>query len=229
MSGDDRWTRVGSFLNAESTRRNPVDAVCDGCRRLLHADSCSVMVHSRSGLVAMSGSDVMAARADEIQVVGGEGPTVLASESDLPVVIADVGHGDERWADALRSLGALGIGAVMALPLRQGRARLGVLSCYWSSSTTIASELYADAVVYSDIVTEILLQQLAAANVDVASAVGAASLASPIVQQAVGMLAERHGINVVEAQVRLRASAYADGLRIVDVARRVVNRQEDAS
>ena len=223
MSVGDRWQRMSSTIDESLSRLDPVAAACDGVRRALGAAGCSILVRSASGLLTMSGSDEFSSAADEVQVVMGEGPALAADTSDLPVLLPDVSRPDDRWLVAAQSLSDCGVGGVVALPLRSGRARFGVLTSYWRTPVTISAEMYADGLVLADIVTELLVQHLAGESIDFDQSLG--SLGSPIVQQAVGMLAERYGVDVAEAQVRLRAMAFRRESAVVELAQRIVNRE----
>jgi AmiR/NasT family two-component response regulator len=87
----------------------------------------------------------------------------------------------------------------------------------------ISAEMYADGLVLADIVTELLVRHLAGESIEFEQSLG--SLGSPIVQQSVGILAERYGVEVAEAQVRLRAMAFRRGSTVVELAQRIVNRE----
>ena len=226
MRGDDRWARIAAVLDAASRELPSVGTICDGARRVLGADGSSIMFHSSSGLLTMTGSDLMASDADEVQVITGEGPAIDAESSNLPVVAEDLHGVGDRWVMASRGLELLGLASALALPLRQGRARLGVLSWYWESSTRISAEQFADAVVLAELATELVLQHLATGSIDVESAVSMAALGSTIVQQAVGVLAERHGIEMTAAQVRLRAAVFQSGVSLERYAERIVNGED---
>ncbi len=223
MNGGDRWQRMISTIDRSLSRVDPVAAACEGVRRALGTAGCSILVRSASGLLTMSGSDEFSSIADEVQVVMGEGPVVAADTSDLPVLLPDVSRPDDRWLVVAPSLSDCGVGGMMALPLRSGRARFGVLTSYWRTPVVISAEMYADGLVLADIVTELLVRHLAGESIEFEQSLG--SLGSPIVQQSVGILAERYGVEVAEAQVRLRAMAFRRGSTVVELAQRIVNRE----
>lgn len=227
MSGDDRWTRIsGDFRTALATA-DVVSAIRSVAHDRLGCVATSIMVRSGSGLMSLSGALAIADVADGCQVTCGEGPSLLADTSELPVVCADLSRVDTRWARAGHDLCEIGVRSVAATPLRQGSARLGVISCYWSAPHVLTAEHYADLLAVADIATELVLQHLADTTVDLDAAVSGTALGSPIVQQAVGMLAERYGIPVMEAQIRLRAMAYSAEETLEVRAQRIVER--DAS
>ena len=225
MASDDRWSRIGALLGGLSGGRPPVEIVCEGAQRVLGAEAVSVLLQGSTGLLTMNGSDVLAVRADEAQIVLGEGPVITAAGSDLPVLALDLNDVGEQWVSMSVDLGRLGITSAVAYPLRQGRARFGVLACYGTTTMALPPDRYADGLVLADVATELLFQHLAEVELDIDAAVGQAALASPVVQQAVGVLAERLGVDVTEAQVRLRALVFRHSSTLDEVASKIVNRQ----
>lgn len=228
MSSDDRWTRISGDFRTALADTDVASAIRSVARDRLGCDATSVMVRSGSGLMSLSGAVALADMADGRQVTLGEGPALQADTAELPVVCADLSHADTRWVLAGHDLCELGVRSIAAAPLRQGSARLGVITCYWTAAHVLAAEHYADLLAIADVATELVLQYLADTAIDLDAAVSGTALGSPIVQQAVGMLAERYGIPVAEAQIRLRAMAYSEGESLEIRAQRIVVRDANA-
>jgi hypothetical protein len=224
MSSDDRWTRISDVFRAALPDADVVSAIRTVAHDRLGCDATSIMVRSGSGLMSLGGAVALADGADGCQVTLGEGPSMLADTADLPVMSADISQVDSRWMGAGLSLLDCGVRAVAAAPLRQGSARLGVMSCYWTAQHAVPAEGYADLLAIADVATELVLQYLADTEIDLDRALSGTALGSPIVQQAVGMLAERYGTPVAEAQIRLRAMAYSAEESLEVRAQRIVQR-----
>ena len=202
-----------------------VPAICVVARDVLSAEHVAVSFATSAGLLVAEGSDPLAAELDGAQATLGDGPVLSGLTGDLPLVATDLGSLHRRWpliADLLASTSAE-VRSIVVIPLRVGGARLGVLSAYRANPADLEAEVYADAVVLGALSTEMLLADRSGGGLPGATP---ASVASPIVQQAVGMLAERHGVSVLDAQVRLRSMAFGRGETVDEVAGRIVRRDD---
>ncbi|MEY2975751.1 MAG: hypothetical protein RIR49_2171 [Actinomycetota bacterium] len=200
-------------------------AVCAVTRTLLDADHVAVSFVTTAGLHVDDGSDPIAAALDSAQAVAGDGPLLDGLRSDLPLVANDLASRRSRWpllTDVLAST-STEVGSIVVIPLRVGGARLGVISAYRSGPTDLEAQAYADAVLLGTLSTEMLLADRSGGPLPGATP---ASMTSPIVQQAVGMLAERHGISVLEAQVRLRSMAFGRNEALDEIAGQIVRRED---
>lgn len=221
----NRSEQVRAAIVAASEGRSVVEAICATACRLLGAESAAVSLATSAGPVTAEGSDAGAMRLDMAQTVAGDGPLLSGMAGDLPLVVGDLHDAARRWpglSDALAGSDD-GLGSMIIIPLRSGSARLGVLSVYRRVAGDLDTEQYADAVVLAGEATGLLLEKGVGSESDPVAA--AASMGSPIVQQAVGMLAERHGVTVHDAQVRLRAMAFGRGEPIEELAGRIVRRE----
>jgi hypothetical protein len=213
---------VRAALSASSRERPTVEAICVAAGGLLGADHVALSFLTDSGPWLADGSDPVAARLDALQVLAGDGPLLTGIIGDIPLVAADLVEATRRWPSLAETLASspFDVGSVIVIPLRSGTARLGALTAYIHEAGETSADVYATAAALSTAVTEMLL---AGEESFVPSVSG---LGSPIVQQAVGMLAERHGVTVSEAQVRLRAMAFGRSEPIEETSGRIVRRED---
>ena len=150
----------------------------------------------------------------------GIGPVLDAhsrGETTSTPDLADVR--DARWP-SLAAQVEEDAGAVLAIPLRVGAVRLGVLAVHRHLPGSWSAEDELDAAAFADLMASALLDHLAGVeSPDLTSLPQHA-----VVHQATGMLAAQLDIDLAEALARLRAHAYADDRPLYDVSVDVVTR-----
>ncbi|MFD3709794.1 ANTAR domain-containing protein [Streptomyces sp. NPDC058677] len=195
-----------------------------------------------AGLSAMSrtapshplcSTDDISEQLEELQLTLGEGPCVDAFLHGSAVLTLDLFTRDlqDRWMVFAEAALEAGARAVFALPLQIGAISPGVLDLYARvpvrlNAEELAAEELADALAFADLATLVLLD----ARIDEAGG----PRSDPVedlgtyraeIDQASGILTVQLGVGIEEAFFRLRAYAYAQGRRLVDVAADVVARR----
>jgi len=229
MTGDRR-ARVLALLGAAPTATPLPVRIAAVTRTVLDAEYVGLILASTGVLLPLDCGDEIGLLLDEQQVSLGDGPSVIARTSDAPEVATGLGtpSGSRRWPLFAPVAVERGVGSTVALPLRAGAARLGVLTAYRVSPAGPDDEQFADALVLSTLVTDLLVgEQAGAAAGDLATAVASGLETQSVVHQAAGMLSEQLGISIIEALVRLRAHAATHGLPLTAVGRRIVSGELD--
>ena len=178
-------------------------------------------------------TDGLSERLAELQLTLGEGPSLDASVSSGPALAADLADGESgrRWPACAPAARQAGAAAVFAFPLVIGAIRAGVLCLYRDRPGRLSSGQLGDALVFADTATLLLLDAQAGAARDQGPETGPHGQPVDLganraeIDQATGMLTEQLGVSVTDAFVRLRAYAYANELRLADVARDIVARR----
>ncbi|GIF45247.1 hypothetical protein Axi01nite_95580 [Actinoplanes xinjiangensis] len=169
----------------------------------------------------LAAADPASERLEELQLVLGEGPCIDAAAARRPALIADLGQVEPtRWpvyADAVRDAG---IGAIFAFPLQIGAAQLGVLDLFRAEPGPLSGSELRHAFDLADEAVTILLdgqeQRSAKRSSDDV-------MAGPVeLFQAQGMVMIQVGGTLTEAMARIRAHAYAEDRRLIDVAREIL-------
>lgn len=200
-----------------------VDGLLRSCCRAAGLDGVSVSIVDGNGARdPLYASDEAATVIEHLQFTLGEGPCVDASSTGIPVLVADLTDPRDvvarRWAVFRNEVMRTGARAVFAFPIRIGAIWLGAVEFYRRTPGPLTR-------------TEL---RTVLASVD---EVGLAVLEAPhryrdpedpvttnmIVHQAVGMVMGQLDSSVEEAMVRLRATAFAEGLSIKELAADVVN------
>ena len=207
---------------------DPVVArLCRLCERAVSAlpaagaGLCLVAWDNQFSLLAAA--DEASERLEELQLVLGEGPCIDAGAARRPVLIADLGRdGPTRWpvyADAVRDAG---IQAIFAFPLQVGAAQLGVLDLYRAEPGPLSGPELRCAFALADEAVTILLDGQERGG---GERPGGEAMAGPVeLFQAQGMAMFQIGGTLAEAMARIRAHAYAENRRLVDVARDIIGR-----
>jgi hypothetical protein len=206
--------------------------VAAGLRRLCRAvvedldfHGATLTVMSAGGsTAAAAASDEEIGRLEELQFVLGEGPTGDAYASGRPVLVADLALSDGRWLRFAAAASAEHIGAVHAFPLQLGAVRLGVLTCYSTTSRTLGPLELASCLTFAETARDLLLNTMAEGAHGAGDVQQALQIRSEV-YQAQGMLMVDLGVSLGDALVRLRAMAYGEGLDVNSVAADLVNRR----
>lgn len=161
---------------------------------------------------------------EDLQFALGEGPCVESSRTGRPVLTPDLARtGPERWPAFSAGAAEAGVRAVVALPLRVGGIRLGVLGLYGDRVGGLSSAQFGTALDFADAATSLLLDSQARGDTEgpPLAAVGVIGDRA-VVHQATGMVAVQAEVGLTVALALLRARAFATGGELADVAHEVL-------
>jgi hypothetical protein len=177
----------------------------------------------------MRATDGVGRRLAELQLTLGEGPSLDAFASGGPALASDLADRESwlRWPAFVPAACEAGAAAVFAFPLAVGAIRAGTLGLYRDRPGPLAGRQLGDALLFADTATLLLL------NAQTDGSPVADSDRQPAdfqwhraeIDQATGMLTEQLGVSIADAFARLRAYAYANDLRLTDVAGDIVARR----
>jgi GAF domain-containing protein len=162
-------------------------------------------------------------RIELIQDKFQEGPCVSAFRSQEPMVINDLGT-ISTWPDYKRTAKELQLHAVVGYPLRHREVRLGALDVYSAERKEWSDDDLDVLGVFADMATAYLvrLAELAESR-DLAKQLQSALDSRVLIEQAKGMLANGHHIDVDEAFRRIRRYSQDHNLKLLAVCRLVVD------
>jgi len=209
-------------------------AACAAASTVLGVDGlCAVVGTGAGGTVLAFGTQTVSAALEDLQFTLGEGPSLEAVATGIPVLVADVAVTARRWPAFTGPALELGVNAVFAFPLRIGAIDLGTLTAYRATAGPLDPGQVADALALADAVTLTVLHRQSregtgpGADPDGQPGPGwAAQVAYRAeVHQATGMVSVQLGVGLAEALARLRAFAFGRDLLLADVAADVVARR----
>ncbi len=199
-----------------------VAELCTSCLRDSKVDGGGVSVNSSDGTgVAMYATDAISAAIEDLQLTLGQGPCVDALTHGSPVLVSDLADPAEgvggRWPVFLDEATALGVRAIFAFPIRIGAIALGTLDLFRLQPGALQPRELASALLVVDALGHALLDFDAYRDGE--------DLLSPrmVVHQAAGILTVQLETTIELAMLRLRATAYAEGVPINEIAADVVS------
>ena len=231
--------RIWGLIAARAAARGGPVSAADACAAAVAAVGVTgAWLSAASGGEAghvMEVTDAVSEQLAELQLTLGEGPSLDAAASGGPALASDLGSADaaSRWPAFAPAARRAGAAAIFVFPLQIGAIRAGVLGLYRVQPGPLSASGLGDALVFADTATLLLLDAQAQAGGSPEIGTGAGAGGQPAglalqraeIDQATGMLTEQLGTGIADAFVRLRAYAYANDLRLTDVARDIVARR----
>ena len=199
--------------------------ICAACVQVLPVDGAALGTAAASTeweVLAAHGE--LAQRFEAMQATVGEGPGIAAAAGWDPVLLDDLAVTASRWPLLAATLDARDVGAVYALPLQIGAARLGALDLYRDTPGSLEDAEVVAALVAAQTVARIMVSDRDG-NALVAGQWWTQSPSSQQIHQASGMVMVQLGVPVGQAYARLQAHAFARGLSLAEVAHQVVARR----
>jgi transcriptional regulator with GAF, ATPase, and Fis domain len=177
----------------------------------------------RGRLQFLAASDEATRMLELFQIQHNEGPCLDAFSTGAPVVNADLRSAEDRWPTFAPRAAAGGFRSVHALPLRLRSTVLGALNLFGSDVRMLEPADVAIVQALADVATIGLLQQAAIRRGELLTEQLQHALNSRVViEQAKGVLARVHDVDVDAAFELLRGYARSHNLRLIELARLVV-------
>ncbi|TMR19937.1 GAF and ANTAR domain-containing protein [Nonomuraea turkmeniaca] len=201
-------------------------ALAERCVRLLGVDAAGVLMTDPAGRLQLMG-----ASSEQSQVLelfqSHEGPCLDCFASGQAVHCADLAAGgaDRAWPRFARQARLAGYGAVSALPMRLRSQTIGAMNLFRSAPGELDTGTAALAQALADIATIGLLQERTIREAQILTEQLQHALNSRvIIEQAKGMVSERHALPMDQAFNVLRRHARHHNLKLTDLAHAIVTR-----
>lgn len=218
-----------------------LNAICDTAMLESRADGAALalLTASRQTRDLVYATDTIAQRLDELQYTTGEGPCFDAYLKDSPQFHPELTSVAQtsRWHVFAADATQLGVHALFAFPVPNGRRPMGVLELYRRTAGNLTETEYAAAAACVSAIsrrlqlnwTELVTYSGSAEEAINAAAATDSEPRNPFSRRQVhiagGMVAVRLGLNPGEAIDRLRAYSYTNGLPISAVAADIIARR----
>lgn len=195
----------------------------DQCVDVLGLAGAGVRLRGAGGrLEVVSASDGRASRMEEQQTGLDDGPCFHAFRSACSIAVGDLTV-DERWPGHHDLARAVGYRGVASIPMPSEASPIGTVNLYDTETRTWdAEQLEVASLLATMAAGHVMMARSLADSRSLNEQLQHALDSRVVVEQAKGMLAARHGLDVNEAFERLRAHARASRQRVHDVARAVV-------
>jgi hypothetical protein len=240
---DNRLARIWGLVAEQAAGRGGRVAAGDVCAAAVAAvEVTGGWLSAASGAQAahlMHVTDEVSEHLAELQLTLGEGPAHDVAAFGGPALASDLAEPESgrRWPAFAPAACLEGAAAVFAFPLAIGAIQAGVLGLYRDKPGGLSDVQLGDALLFADTATLLLLDAQAGGldgfdgldgfhgHDDLGGQRSDLAWHRAEIDQATGMLTEQLGVGITEAFTRLRAYAYANDLRLADVARDIVARR----
>lgn len=185
-------------------------------------------IATMGGILAVetvSSTDARIARVDELQFDLNEGPCWDALDSGLPVLEPDLLRAPRRfWPAFSPAIAEEHIGALFAFPMRVGPFRIGAIDLYDIDPHDLDDDAVQQAMEFAALAGRRILRRalrFAAAGEEVALPLHSRR----VIHQATGFVIAQLGLPPDDAELLIRASAFAEGRSMSDIAEEIVDRR----
>jgi GAF domain-containing protein len=194
------------------------------CVELLKIDAAGLLLSDQRGCLRVVASSSERARLLELfQMQSDEGPCVDSFRTGIPVIVADLRDTGARWPLFAAEATRVGFRSLHALPMRLRSQTIGALNLLHTEPGVLADHDQRIAQALADVATIGILHQRTVHDSQIlAEQLQTALNSRVIIEQAKGVLAERAGIDMVEAFAMLCGYARSHNRRLSDVARTVL-------
>lgn len=214
---------AASLVEGDGDGAEVMHQLTDQCVEVLGLAGAGVRLRGADGVLeTVSASDGRASRMEAEQSALDDGPWAHAFRTARTIAVEDLAV-DERWPALTGLADTVGYRGMASVPMPTFSTPLGVVNLYDSEPRAWSGE---------DLEVAALLANMTAGHVTVTRSLADSRTLNEqlqhaldsrvVVEQAKGMLAARHGVDVNQAFERLRSYARANRLRVHDVARDVV-------
>jgi GAF domain-containing protein len=206
-----------------------LSTLSERCVDVLDIAAAGIMLADADGnLRAMTSSNEAMRVVELFEIQSQEGPCLDCYHSGQPVVNQNLATVNGRWPRFAPVAVNAGFLAADAIPMRLRGQIIGALNLFRTATGSLDDVDVAIAQALADIATIAILQnRVAVEQRDVNAQLTAALSSRVVIEQAKGMIAERHDLPVDQAFGRLRRHARNHNLRLADLARDTVSGRID--
>ncbi|MFI7543654.1 ANTAR domain-containing protein [Actinoplanes sp. NPDC049599] len=206
-----------------------LQVLVDRCVTLLPVAAAGLLLADHRGVPqVVAASSAVTQAVETLQMESGQGPCLDCHRLGLPVSAPDLVNGIAgRWPAFTAAARRAGFAAVHTFPMRLRADGLGALDLFAGHSGVLAADTAATAQAFADVASIGLLQQRAIRHGQtVADQLQTALRSRIMIEQAKGLIAGRHGLDIDASFEMLRNAARSRNLRLSDLAAAVVRGQE---
>jgi GAF domain-containing protein len=207
-----------------------LDRLVSAAVTLLDVTAGGLLLDDQRGSLALVASSNESTRLLEIfQLQTNEGPCLDCVRTATAVTSADLVADVDRWPVFAPEAVAAGFRSVTAVPLRLRSQTIGGLNLFSDAPGAMSQDDQRVAQALADVATIGILQQRSIHRTTVLAEQLQQALNSRIaIEQAKGVLAERHDLDMAAAFESLRRHARNHNMRLADVAGAVVRGDLDS-
>jgi GAF domain-containing protein len=220
----DAFVLLADSLRAGHDVVDTMDILVQTSIRFTSASEAGILLADADGMLhVVASSNERTSDVEEAQLGFDEGPCLDCIESGEPVEVADLSQASERWPRFVASAQKSGFDAVHASPLRLRGQTFGAMNLFSTQPDAFSDQDAALALALTQMATISLVQhETIRRQGSVNDQLQQARDSRILIEQAKGVLAQRHGVPIDAAFALLRTHARASGTRLHDIADLVV-------
>lgn len=193
------------------------------CAGLVHADAVGLMVLAESGeLELLSATSHGVAQLELFQIQRNNGPCIEGIQTGDVTIAGSQEEIRRRWGSVGEAIADAGFHAVMAFPMRWHGRILGGLNVFKIEPGGKNKEELLLGQAFADLSTAILVQTREISAADITARVRHAITARSTIEQAKGVLAHQHNLEMHQAYDKLVEQAQAGESTLSEAAADVV-------
>ena len=225
----DTFVTLADTLVADYDVVDLLDRLVEACVDLLGATAAGILLTDQRGGLAVVASSSEEMRLLEIfQLQADEGPCLECVRSGKVVTAADLSAAVTRWPRFAPVAVSAGYEGIVAVPLRLREQTIGGLNMFLGPGQALRPEDQRIAQALADVATIGVLQQRSAHRSSMLAEQLQSALNSRVaIEQAKGVLVERHGLSFDAAFAALRRFARDNNRKLSEVAVSVVRNDLD--
>ena len=213
-------------LTKQHTVEGVLGLLADFCLEMLPVDGVGVLLLEEQQLTVATTTSAIGDAVERLEVELEEGPCVECVRVGHPVFVPDLAAAADRYPRFVPRALEAGAGAIHALPMTGHGELVGSLNIVSASAGELRETGLSTARMLSDVaVSYIFAVRLHEETSHLADQLQNALDTRVLIEQAKGVMAERHGDSMSDAFERLRKYARSRSTAVREVARQVV---EDA-
>jgi transcriptional regulator with GAF, ATPase, and Fis domain len=195
------------------------------CAEVLGVSAAGVLLTDQRGALRVVAASTEQTRLLELlQLQTDQGPCPECFHSGRPIAVADLSTATTRWPRFAAEAREVGFASVHALPMRLRTEVIGALNLFDTKPGALDDDTIRLGQALADVATIGLLQARAIRHRETLAEQLQTALNSRIaIEQAKGVIAERHHIDMDQSFTLLRGTARTSNRRLSELARAVVD------
>ena len=183
-----------------------------------------MMIDADLELHATAWSDDAALAFESVQEENGRGPCVESLLHDRVVAVTDITV-DPRWPEVTDAVAALGVRAVLGVPVHLDGENVGALNVYSTEPHEWSDDEINAVTAISNVLRQLISVAVLGSNGgdDVVQQLQAALDTRVVIERAVGLVMGRRAVDAVEAFGALRTAARRERRRVYELALEVLD------
>jgi GAF domain-containing protein len=221
----ETFVRLAGALVEDYDLLELFDLLMTSCVNLLDVRAAGLLLDDQRGNLQVVASSAEETRLLEVfQLQNNEGPCLECVRTAETVWSNDLAAEHERWPRFAARAADAGYNAVVAVPMRLREEVLGALNLFHDDGRHIEAGQRRLAQAFADVATIGILQgRSVTRSTALADQLQSALNSRVVIEQAKGIIAERHQVSMPLAFASLRRYARDHNRRLTDVAKAVVD------